>query len=550
MKKFLVLLFFSCLIGAEIPVDLADPVYRFISRMENRGILLPAAAAKPFTISEISEILQTIDSQKDKLSRAETNLLLEHLSDYRLELREEKYPAILSQDKGLLVPLFSKNGTQRVAQNVFSRSNQKEAAHLFTFEKNELFIWGDVGLRFENQWKNSETRFLMSDRYILQGGLSENLFFHVKFFRYSRQNNDNFTELTDEEIGNWSMEQPEGTISFDNVYSSMVYRKNNFSVGLYHQPLTWGKSDRNNLILSGYGAPFSYVGMDYRYKGIEFRFMHGSLLNDSTRVRSADFDIRNQEKYIAAHRIDIPLFHGTTRIGLSEMVIYGNRNIDPGYLLPVNFFWSIEHTLMDRDNSLMALDFQTNAWPGLLFYGTLFLDELRFGELFKDWWANKHGWQLGIRYSHQLFSLPMDWQTEFSALRPWTYSHKFFINNYTNNGVCLGLPFGGNSRLLEISNHSWLNRRTRLDFKYSYLKHGYDGENEYFGGDPTVSYEKRNEQYDHSTQWLMGDLQVTDYFSLRLNYEIYNDAYWSVEMKKYFSGSEDFFMNMGINLDF
>lgn len=168
------------------------------------------------------------------------------------------------------------------------------------------------------------------------------------------------------------MEQPEGNISFDNVYSSIVYKQNNLSVGLYHQPLAWGKSFSNSLILSGYGSPFSYLGFDYHYKGIHFSFIHGSLLNDSTKVKKADFDIRNQEKYIAAHRIDFPLLKGKLRLGLSEMIIYGNRNIDPGYLLPVNFYWSIEHTLMDRDNSLMALDFQTNLISNVLFYGTFF----------------------------------------------------------------------------------------------------------------------------------------------------------------------------------
>lgn len=54
--------------------------------------------------------------------------------------------------------------------------------HLVTYEKDDFFIWGDVGLRFENQFKNNESRFLMSDRYVVQGALSNRLFFSTEFF--------------------------------------------------------------------------------------------------------------------------------------------------------------------------------------------------------------------------------------------------------------------------------------------------------------------------------------------------------------------------------
>lgn len=552
MKKMILILLVvsSFLAGAEIPVKIGNPVYKFISRMESKNIVKLNHASYPYSRNQIAKILDEVEDNRYQLSAAEINLLNEFLADYRIELNSSHHENLRINDDGFLAPLFSKNGTNRVAKNIFTRYDLCESAHLLTYEKDNFFIWGDAGFRVESQWKNSESRLLISDRYLLQGGLSKNLFFSTEFFRYSRTNNDNYTELTREEIGNWSMEQPEGNLSFDNVYSSLVYKKNNLSIGLYHQPLIWGRSYQNSLILSGYGAPFSYLGFDYNYKGIQFSFIHGSLLNDSTSVKTADFDVRNQEKYIVGHRIDFPLLQGKLRIGLSEMVIYGNRNIDPGYLLPVNFYWSIEHTLMDRDNSLMSLDFQTTLIPNFLFYGTFFLDELRFGELFNDWWANKHGIQLGARYSNELFSIPMDWSAEITVLRPWTYSHKFFINDYTNNGISLGFPYGGNSRYGEICNESWLNRRTKMTVKYTYLKHGYDTDSDVYGGDPTVSYEERNEKYDNSTKWLMGDIRVTDFVSFGLQYEVYNDAYISVKMDKYLSEPTDLYFNVGMNLDF
>ncbi len=551
MKKiFFLLILVKGLFAAEIPVNINDDVYDFLQRMENKQVIELNSAIFPYNRNKIASILNRIDDSRSLLSKSDQSLLDEYLSDFRLELKERQHDNLKPNDDGLLAPLFTERGIPRIASNIFSRSDKAEAAHLFTYENGEVFLWGDIGLRVEQQWKNAHSRLLLSDRYLVHGGLSENIFFHVNFFRYQRENNSDFNDLTREEIGNWSMQQPGGSFTFDNVYSSLVYHKSNLNVGLYHQPLRWGTSVNNSLILSGYASPFSYLGVDYQYKALRFSFIHGALLNDSTNINSADLDTRNREKYVAGHRLEMALFGGNTRIGLTEMIIYGDRNIEPGYLIPINFFWSIEHSLMNRDNSLLALDFQTNIIPNSTFYGTFFLDELRFGELFNQWWANKHGLQLGLRYSHHILSKPTDWTAEVSFIRPWTYTHKFSINNYTNNGISLGFPYAGNSQLYEITNRTYLNRRTKLSLTYTYLKHGYDENDQYYGGDPTISYEWRDEVYDNATKWLMGDIQTTERITARCRYEIYNDAYLKLELTQHLSGEQHLFINTAINLDF
>ena len=143
----------------------------------------------------------------------------------------------------------------------------------------------------------------------------------------------------------------------------------------------------------------------------------------------------------------------------------------------------------------------------------------------------------------------MNWNAELTRLRPWTYTHKFFINNYTNNGICLGFPHSGNSRLVEFTNETWINRRTKLKLGYIDLKHGFDDDNNYYGGDPTISYELRNPSFDNSTKWLMGDINTSRYFTMNLRYEIYNDSYINLKIIKHFENEKDLFINTGINLD-
>jgi hypothetical protein len=106
-------------------------------------------------------------------------------------------------------------------------------------------------------------------------------------------------------------------------------------------------------------------------------------MNDSTGYRDISLTERSRSKYIAAHRIDIPFFQGSTIIGFSEMVIYGDRNIGSILSDAVWLLLAGRSCLEDRDNMLMALDFKTSVIRNVTFYGSVLIDEMRFGELGK-----------------------------------------------------------------------------------------------------------------------------------------------------------------------
>lgn len=545
----LLLLFSSLSIGSSIPVDLSDPVYSFISRMETGGIIDCTNSSLPYSRDQIADFLVHIEKKIDLLCRVDKERFYEFYVNYRYEISNDNH-GDLNSSEDLLAPFFSESGSIRILTNHLSREKNREESHLFTYEDNDFFLWGDVGLGLHKQSKNGHSRGLLFDQYRVRGSLGKNLSYNVKFFRYSREYNSKYTELTKEEIGNWSMTQPESNITFDNVHSSFVYNKKHFRIGMYHQPIKWGVNSRDNLILSDYGAAFPYFGFDYNYKGINFSFIHGSLLNDSTSVRSADFEVRNREKYIAAHRLEIPLLSHKIRLGITEMLIYGDRNPEAGYMMPMNFFWSIEHTLMDRDNSLLAFDIKINLIRNLRLYGTFLLDELRFGELGNDWWANKHGLQGGFQYSSQLAGFPLDFIVEYTQVRPWTYSHKFLTTNYTNNGISLGFPYGGNSQYFLFRNELWLSSRMKIFTQYTYLKHGYDDMENFWGGNPAIMYTKRDQQFDNSTKWLMGTINNIKTIDINLDYEFMNDCFVVFHLLQQTNHNEtNYFFDIGLKLD-
>lgn len=505
--------------ASELDVPATNPVYDFLNRLETRGLIRGLNdLALPLTRDEIVAFLRQAAQNNRRLSRVERAVLQEYLADYRFETERQ-----VSGADTIAAPVVQQGYFRKAIPQLFSRRDAEEENHFLMYENGETFCWFDLGARIRMDWKENHQKQLFSDRYLFRGALGKSLTFHTSFTRFSIKDNPAFSEPYEEEIGMWSMYQPDSTKTFDNIQTSLVYHNPYFNIGLYRQPVSWGASGANNLILSKSAPLFSYIGFDTQYRGLKLTFIHGSLMNDSTGYRDISLTERSRSKYIAAHRIDIPFFQGSTIIGFSEMVIYGDRNMEVSYLMPFGFYWPAGHALEDRDNMLMALDFKTSVIRNVTFYGSVLIDEMRFGELGKHWWANKQALQAGTRLSPTVASIPVDIQLEFSAIRPWTYSHKTLTTDYTQNGICLGFPYGANAQAWYLKIGAAFSRRFSVSADCLHLRQGVDSNGNYWGGDPTVSYELRNQDYDHSTKWLMGDIKTTDQVKIISSYELFND---------------------------
>lgn len=524
----------TALFGSEIPVSIDDLVYGFLKRMETRGIVTNYNdTVLPLTRDDIAGYLTVIQKKTGALSKVEKKLLKEHLADYRYELSKDRY-LFLRESKNYWTPIGRRKNPVGFWRYIFDRRDGVEKTHLFVFEEDDHFLWFDAGFKVQEEWKDSQSRYLLSDRYGFRGALGNQLSFSFELKRFVKEYNPQYAEPSAEEVGYWSMFQADSSISFDNYYSSLTYRHRLFDIGIYQQPVLWGVSHVNDLVLSNSSSAFPYVGFSTKFKSISFKFIHAWLSNDSTRFRDVPRDVRDQPKYLAAHRIDIPLFDGRTSIGFTDIIVYGGRSVELAYLLPVNFFWSAEHALHDRDNSLLSVDIKSTLVKNITVYGAVLIDELRFGELGQKWWANKHAVQGGVRWSPHFFGAPIDVQGEFTAIRPWTYTHKTYFTNYTHNGICLGAPFGPNSQQWFLRMSAYLSRRLHVLAEYRQLKRGVDGEGQFWGGDVEHSYTLKDPSFDHKTEWLMGPLETTQSYRLSVNYELFNDLhlFWETSAQK------------------
>lgn len=152
------------------------------------------------------------------------------------------------------------------------------------------------------------------------------------------------------------------------------------------------------------------------------------------------------KKYAAMHHLDVNITKWLN-LGLFEGVIFGRKNhFDLGYLVPIIFYRSVERNSGSRDNSLVGFDFKANIAKTAQLYGQLMLDEFKLSELTsnKNWWANKYAYQLGAKYIDAFSIKDLDLQLELNRVRPFTYSHKDSISNYTHYNQPLAHPLGAN----------------------------------------------------------------------------------------------------------
>ena len=209
-------------------------------------------------------------------------------------------------------------------------------------------------------------------------------------------------------------------------------------------------------------------------------------------------------------------------LGLFEAAVWddvNDRGFDINYLNPLIFYTAIEFATGSRaGNSLIGLSGKYKH-KNFSFYSQLVFDEFRFGEMFssESWWANKFGWQLGVKY-HTAFNVEnLMLQAEYNVIRPYTYSHDELNYNYGHNNQPLAHLWGGNLREM-IGIARYAHGRWFANAKLVFGERGLDfntPEDPYsYGGDVFRDNDDRKSDYNNkvgqgnSTDVFIGDLQV------------------------------------------
>ncbi len=197
-----------------------------------------------------------------------------------------------------------------------------------------------------------------------------------------------------------------------------------------------------SLFLSDFGNNNLFLKLNTRI----WKFNYQNIFMELNNAYQRGGDRLLGKKYAAVHHLDINVTKWLN-IGLFEGVVFGRENrFEFGYLNPVIFYRSVEQQNGSEDNALAGIDFKANVAKTFQLYGQLLLDEFKLNEL-KDnngWWANKWGIQAGVKYIDAFTIKNLDLQVEYNRVRPFTYSHRDSVANYTHYNQPMAHPLMAN----------------------------------------------------------------------------------------------------------
>jgi hypothetical protein len=249
-----------------------------------------------------------------------------------------------------------------------------------------------------------------------------------------------------------------------------------------------------SLFLSDFSAPTLFLKLNTRI----WKFNYQNLFMELNSAQRLNADQLLPKKYAAMHHLDLAITKWLN-VGLFEGVIFGRKDhFEFGYLNPVIFYRSIEQQSGSVDNAVAGLDLKANFAKHFQFYSQFLLDEFNLGQIKTGdgWWGNKWGLQAGMKYVDAFNISNLDLQLETNRVRPFTYSHRDSVANYTHYNQPLAHPLGANFQEWIASARYQPMKKLMLTAKYLYYTQGRDTAMTSFGGNiflPNVApYRKKD----------------------------------------------------------
>jgi len=389
---------------------------------------------------------------------------------------------LFSQKKNQFLSHFDalKNKNLKIKKNYLLKLNSDSTLIWMSFKENFLF-----------QPTQNSDKYLFTDNFTINGIIGQNLFIKSTFSMSRHKGNQIW--ISNDYHGEWTKYFDEiNTTFWYRNYNSLYFKSALLDIEMSNRPFSWGWSSGNSPLISANAIPFNRFSLIKKSKKFNFEYFHGSL-NDKS-IEEIHTDNKKLEKFIAGHRVQYKPTNNF-KFSISEIVIYGNRSPELGYLNPISFFWAQEHNLGDLDNILLSFDFGYILFPGVILYNTFVLDELSWKDLFSDWWGNKYSYQFGMFLSSSDMKLP-DLRLECTATRPWTFTHPDF--SFSNRNVTIGAINGPSSASLRVESFYTPSTNIMAQFSYEKIYKGIG-----LGSDVNDNYDNRNLENDFNTEFLL-----------------------------------------------
>jgi hypothetical protein len=206
-----------------------------------------------------------------------------------------------------------------------------------------------------------------------------------------------------------------------------------------------------SMLLSDVAYNYPYFKINTTFGKIKYTVMWASMTHFTLKNSNDD---RYPIKYGAFHYLDWNVGKRLS-LGIFEAVTWADidqngqkRGFDWHYANPFVFFRPVEYNIGSPDNMTLGFNTKYIAAKWLTFYGQFVLDEFKLDEMTsgEGWWANKYGYQVGIKTFDLLGIKNLRLQAEYNQARPYLYSHSQPDQNYGHFSQPLAHPLGANFR--------------------------------------------------------------------------------------------------------
>lgn len=522
MRKYLflavTLLVVNTAFGQDIPQHISyTRIYDFIDELANDGFIEINSVVKPYSRRFISDKLAEVRQQESALNKRQKDELNFFLEEYALE--QNRLP-----EREFL--LYEGNYSRfDLVPPVFLYKDSIFRARIQPILGMNIYVNGNG--QINQRWYGADFQAMIGEHVSVYGSLRD------ISFAASNELNPRLSEpayLTN--VPGFQYKEPN---DFSDSRGGIKFGWNWGSVGLVKDNVVWGDNYNGSNILSGRVPSFPMITLQLKpAKWFEMNYIHGWLVSNV--VDSARFYVendvrkwyRNHNKYIAANMftfIPIPKLN----ISFGNSIIYAEDNVQPGYLIPVAFYKSIDHTLTkgiatENQNSQLFFNISSRNLKHVHVYSSVFFDEIKFNR-FKPSSAEKN--PVSFKIGGKVTNFPisnLSATAEFTRTNIINYKHSIPAISYASNSYNMGHYLGDNAQELYASLGYKLIRGLDLNVYYLNAQHG----NEY-------NYARRGEDANIRqiiSQPSLGDViwknQTVGFKAL---YEVFNNAYAVVNIE-------------------
>lgn len=458
--------------------QLGDKEYHLLDRLEikSRQEALNSSYLKPYNIKLLVKEVEKIDS----LQRNQNNIVsyikpIDRYNITRFLMAHKEYTSSSS-----------------------SFNNKKSPGNLIEINKSKFFMAINPALQYQQGFETDDTQGL----YLMSGGLTARGLIHKKFaFNiYATGNRErtplfvrNFTQKFHAVPGfsNYNITDSNAVQYFD-VRASAQWNVAKFIDMQVGYDRNFIGNGYRSLFLSDFSGNSLFFKINTRLWKFNFENLYMQLTPQFGITGKADY-----KKYLRINTLSINATNWLN-IGIFDAVVLGReKQFELNYILPFTFLRAMEQQSGSPDNALLGMNVKANINKRVQVYGQLLLDEFLLKEIKANsgWWANKYGYQIGVKYLDAFGVKNLDLQLESNRTRPFTYTHYDSVSNYSNNNMGLAHPLGaGFQEFIAIARYQPL-KKLFLQGKIMYYKQGQDTAGINFGNNILIDYRNRPTNY-------------------------------------------------------